>query len=75
MTRNESQLDRYIRIGVGALIVIVGIVLGSWWGLLGAVVLITGVVGFCPIYRLLGVSTLPDADKTGSDSGTGNNRK
>ncbi len=60
MKRNACQRDRYVRIAVGALILLAGVLLQSWWGLLGLVILITGVVGFCPVYRLLGLSTIPE---------------
>ena len=36
-----------------------GTVIGpkSLWGLVGLVPLLTGAIGFCPLYRLFGVST------------------
>jgi hypothetical protein len=55
---NEGTADRVIRvvIGLGLLSLTV---LGphSPWGLVGLVPLATGVVGFCPLYRLVGVNT------------------
>jgi hypothetical protein len=33
------------------------------WGFVGVVPLVTGLVGFCPLYRLLGLSTCPVAAK------------
>ncbi|MCW8957049.1 MAG: DUF2892 domain-containing protein, partial [Gammaproteobacteria bacterium] len=33
------------------------------WGLIGLVPLITGLFGFCPAYKLLGMSTCPITDK------------
>jgi hypothetical protein len=29
------------------------------WGWIGIVPLLTGLVGFCPLYRLVGMSTCP----------------
>jgi hypothetical protein len=63
LTINESPLDRIIRIGVGlglAGIAIAGVVTApiayaAW--LIAALLLVTGIVGFCPLYALLGVST------------------
>jgi uncharacterized membrane protein YuzA (DUF378 family) len=58
MLTNESSIDRALRIVLG--IVALSLVLigpKTNWGLLGLVPLLTGVVGFCPLYRLLGVNT------------------
>ncbi len=55
---NESSWDRGIRVllGLGLLSLVV---LGprTLWGLLGFVLVATGIWGFCPLYRALGVST------------------
>ncbi|HEY6825007.1 MAG TPA: DUF2892 domain-containing protein [Steroidobacteraceae bacterium] len=32
-------------------------------GLIGVVPLVTGIVGFCPLYRLVGLSTCPMPQK------------
>ena len=58
MKRNVGNLDRIIRIVIG--LVLVGLSLtGSigWWGYLGIIPLLAGVVGNCPVYTLLGIST------------------
>ena len=58
MKRNVGNLDRIIRITIG--LVLVGLALtGSigWWGYLGIIPLLAGVVGNCPVYTLLGIST------------------
>ena len=58
MKRNVGNLDRIIRISMG--LVLVGFALmGSigWWGYLGIIPLLAGVVGNCPVYTLLGIST------------------
>lgn len=58
MFRNESPFDRVLRVVVGlGLLSIVFIGPHTLWGLAGFVPLLTGVVGFCPLYRLLGVSS------------------
>jgi Protein of unknown function (DUF2892) len=63
LTINESPLDRIIRIVVGlglAGLAIAGVVAApiayAVW-LVAAVLLATGIVGFCPLYALLHVST------------------
>jgi hypothetical protein len=58
MTQNEGSLDRVIRIALGlALLSMVLVGPRTWFGLVGIVPLATGLVGFCPLYRLLGVRT------------------
>lgn len=60
LLRNEGTLDRVIRVIAGVLILSLYF-LGpkSPWALLGLIPLVTGLVGFCPMYRLLGLSTCP----------------
>jgi hypothetical protein len=56
--RNEHTVDRTIRVVVGlALLSLVWIGPQTPWGWVGLIPLITGLVGSCPIYRLLGIST------------------
>ncbi|MDO5731779.1 YgaP family membrane protein [Corynebacterium sphenisci] len=63
MKRNESTADRAVRAIAGVILLILALtVAGPWnWvlGVIGAVLLLTGAVGFCPLYRILGVSTCP----------------
>jgi hypothetical protein len=55
---NEGTLDRVVRVVLGiALISLVFAGPRSSWGLVGLVPLATGLLGFCPLYRVLGVST------------------
>jgi xanthine/uracil permease len=57
---NEGSLDRALRVVLGLAILALTVVgPRSAWGLLGLVPLITGLVGTCPLYTLLGVSTCP----------------
>ncbi len=58
MPINEGRLDRLIRVIAGAAIIsLVFVGPQSPWGWLGVVPLLTGLVGFCPAYALLGVNT------------------
>ena len=57
MTRNEGTLDRGIRIVLGLAFLPLVFAGHTWLALLGLVSLVTGLVGFCPLYRLLGVRT------------------
>ena len=62
MTRNEGNIDRALRIIVGlALIAMVFVGPATPWGWVGLVPLLTGLVGFCPLYRIFGLSTCPIA--------------
>jgi hypothetical protein len=58
MTRNEGSADRLVRI-VGGLALLSLIFIGphTSLGLVGLVPLITGLGGFCPLYRILGIRT------------------
>ena len=57
--RNQGKIDRMVRIAFGlGLIAMVFVGLQSAWGWLGLVPLLAGVVGFCPLYRLIGVDTV-----------------
>lgn len=62
MNQNEGTIDRVVRIVVGlGLLSLTVIGPQTWWGLLGFVPLLTGVVGFCPLYSVLGIRTCPAA--------------
>lgn len=62
---NEGTVDRGLRVIVGIVLLalyIMGTVTGALaWGALivGIIALVTGLVGTCPLYMLLGVSTCP----------------
>jgi len=61
---NEGVIDRTIRIGIGAMLVLIAITIrGAGWGYLGLIPLVTGTIGYCPLYAFLGMSTydvIPD---------------
>ena len=58
MTVNEGKLDRAVRIVLGlALIAMVFIGPQTPWGWIGAVPLLTGLVGSCPLYSIFGINT------------------
>lgn len=60
MTRNEGTLDRAARIVLG-LVLLSLTVIGpkTMWGLVGLIPLLTGLVGSCPLYTILGLNTCP----------------
>jgi hypothetical protein len=60
MTRNEGNIDRFARIVFGiALLSLVFLGPRTWFGLIGIVPLVTGFVGYCPLYTVLGIRTCP----------------
>lgn len=55
---NVGRLDRILRVIVGlGLISLVFIGPKSLWGWVGVVPLLTGLIGTCPVYTLLGIRT------------------
>ena len=60
MTNNLGTWDRWLRIAAGAFL----FSLLFWgpqtsWGWLGLILAMTGLVGHCPIYVMLGIKTCP----------------
>ena len=58
MKKNVGSIDRALRILVGlGLIAIVFVGPQTPWGWFGVVPLLTGLIGWCPPYQLLGIKT------------------
>jgi DUF2892 family protein len=58
MYRNQSKSDRIFRVAVGLILLSLAVVGPQTpWGLIGAIPLLTGVMGFDPVYRILGLNT------------------
>ena len=58
MKKNIGSLDKIIRIIIGiALISLVFIGPKTYWGLVGLIPLVTALIGFCPLYPIIGLST------------------
>ena len=58
MPCNEGRFDRLLRVIAGlVLIALVFVGPQSAWGWIGVVPLLTGIFGFCPAYKLLGINT------------------
>ncbi|MHA7880016.1 MAG: YgaP family membrane protein [Saccharospirillum sp.] len=58
MKANVGSLDRLLRIVVGAALILLALtgVIG-WWGYIGVVLVVTGVVRVCPAYLPFGIRT------------------
>jgi len=57
--KNIGNVDKWLRILIG----IIGVALvffgpATAWGWLGLVPLITGLINFCPLYKILGINSL-----------------
>lgn len=60
MKRNMGTIDRTLRILAGiVLIALAATSTVGWWGWLGVIPLLTGLVSSCPVYSILGVNTCP----------------
>jgi hypothetical protein len=61
MVHNVGTLDRVIRIVIGLGILSMLYLVESsarWWGLVGLVPLVSGIVSYCPFYHAAGVDTI-----------------
>jgi hypothetical protein len=61
--KNEGTVDRVIRVlaGIGLLVFFfLGEAPLKYFGLIGAVPLLTGLLGYCPLYSLFGFKTCKD---------------
>lgn len=57
MERNVGKADRIIRIVLGIAIIAAGVYFKNWWGSVGLIPLITGLVGKCGLYKIFGINT------------------
>jgi len=58
LSKNIGPLDRTARVGGGTLLIVLAAtgIIGQW-GYIGVVPLLTGVIGTCPLYSLVGFSS------------------
>jgi Protein of unknown function (DUF2892) len=60
MKTNEGTIDRALRVVAGlALIGLAATGTVGAWGWIGVVPLATGLIGWCPVYTMLGFNTCP----------------
>ncbi len=57
MKKNVGSIDRVLRLIVGLVIIALGFIYETWWGLVGIIPLFTSSVGWCPAYLPFGIST------------------
>jgi hypothetical protein len=58
MKKNMGSLDKNLRLVVGIVILLVGYLYSSWWGLIGLIPIITSLTSFCPAYLPFNMSTM-----------------
>ncbi len=64
--KNLGGIDRILRVVIGAvLIALVFVGPKTPWGWIGVVPLLTALVGFCPLYSLLGMKTCKHCEEKG----------
>ncbi|MFZ3014129.1 MAG: DUF2892 domain-containing protein [Nitrospira sp.] len=67
MTCNVGGIERPIRIGAGLLAIMIGLFTGLSTVVagtalaVGAILLLTGALGYCPLFTLFGISTCSQA--------------
>jgi len=58
--KNVGGIDRPLRVIVGLILIsLVFVGPQTVWGWAGLIPLITGAVGFCPLYKILGFNSCP----------------
>jgi Protein of unknown function (DUF2892) len=65
MKTNEGGIDRILRIVAG--LALIGLTLTGTigvWGWVGVVALATGLIGWCPLYTMLGINSCPMKSKS-----------
>jgi hypothetical protein len=65
MEKNEGMLDRVIRVILGFILIYIGAIYMGLSGVLayivvlvGLILLITGAIGYCGLYSVIGINTL-----------------
>ena len=57
MKPNIGMTDKWLRIVVGVALIIWAVTGGPVWAWIGVIPLATGLINFCPLYRMLGINT------------------
>lgn len=55
--KNVGRMDASIRVVVGFIIIVLGMVYQSWWAILGLVPILTASFNVCPLYSILKINT------------------
>ncbi|HMT92729.1 DUF2892 domain-containing protein [uncultured Thiothrix sp.] len=63
LERNVGRTDKNIRIGIGILLIAIGIFKSFGLVILGIVILATGLLSFCGLYKVLGLNTASKSER------------
>lgn len=58
MNANVGDVDRTIRFTLGLFIILIGVYLQSYWGLVGVILITTAALGWCPLYMPFRISSV-----------------
>ena len=68
MRSNVNKLERLIRVAAGLLVAFAGL-FSSWlWSLLGAAIMVTAFIGWCPVRAALGRSSSEEGEELPVDT-------
>jgi len=62
MTLNIGMSDRVLRMYLGMIVAGIGISANSVWAVLGIPIFLSGIIGLCPLYKLLRINSFGKAD-------------
>jgi hypothetical protein len=68
MISNMGKTDRLIRTVSAFVIVFVSSYISGLWAILGMVILLTAIIGWCPIYALFRLSTTKEQEEIPPDT-------
>ncbi len=68
MLSNMGKTDRLIRTAAAFVFVFGSIYFGGLWAVLGIVILLTAVIGWCPIYAVFRLSTTTEQEEIPADT-------
>ncbi|WP_072680750.1 DUF2892 domain-containing protein [Arcobacter sp. LA11] len=57
MNKNLGKVDRTLRIIIGIVIIVFGVINNSWLGLIGVIPIFTALISWCPLYCPLKINT------------------
>ena len=57
MKKNVGTADKFLRLLLGAVIIVAGVYFKSWWGAVAVIPIVTAFTGLCPLYKLFNINT------------------
>ena len=71
MKCNVGKIDKMIRFGAGIAIILAGVAYQSWFGAIGAVLVFTAAIGWCPAYLPFKIDTSKNDSNSCGSGGCG----